>query len=305
MDISGQFAVSVRNSDLIVWDSQSGRQRFRLVGHAQPINGCAISADGTIVISAGSDKTVKLWDVGSAKGSRGFRPMKETRTFMGHQDGHLQPVQRFKQFQPHGRPAFRGYVRRCAISKSNSFVVSAAEDRTLILWDTQTGSLRLTLKGHSLGVSDCAISPDENFIVSSSDDKTLKIWNSSTGKELNTLEGHLEAVTACAISSDASVIVSASADKTIKVWDTTNGREQLTIQNAHDDVVTDCVIDSSSTMILSCSTDGSLKIWELSTGKKITSVRVAGGLRACAWVSSGSPIVAAGAYGLYFFLLKT
>ena len=67
-----------------------------------------------------------------------------------------------------------------------------AADKTLKLWDAETGQELRTLEGHTGEVSACAFSPDGARVVSASEDKTLKLWDAETGRELRTLEGHTD-----------------------------------------------------------------------------------------------------------------
>ncbi|MDT9232115.1 WD40 repeat domain-containing protein, partial [Limnospira sp. PMC 1242.20] len=66
----------------------------------------------------------------------------------------------------------------------------ASDDKTLKLWDLETGTELATLSGHSNWVRGVAIAPDGKRAVSASDDKTLKLWDLETGTELATLSGH-------------------------------------------------------------------------------------------------------------------
>ncbi len=83
-----------------------------------------------------------------------------------------------------------GVVVACAVSPDGAFVVSASEDRTLKLWEVETGAERATLAGHEGEVLGCAVSPDGRFVVSASADRTLKLWEVETGAERATLAGH-------------------------------------------------------------------------------------------------------------------
>jgi len=130
----------------------------------------AISPDGKWIVSASSDKTLKIWDGVSGR---------ELHTLTGHTDK----------------------VRACAINHDGSYIVSASDDKTLKIWDAATGAEQATLAGHTKEDNACAISPDGAFIVSASDDTTLKIWDAATGAERATLTGHTGTVKACAIRS--------------------------------------------------------------------------------------------------------
>ena len=81
-------------------------------------------------------------------------------------------------------------VSGCAVTPDGRRVVSASSDKTLKVWDLNTGRVLATLEGHTRGVRSCAISPDGKHVVSASADKTLKLWDLDAGRVVMTLEGH-------------------------------------------------------------------------------------------------------------------
>src|SRR5262249_5381913 len=107
-------------------------------------------------------------------------------------------------------------------------IVSASNDSTLKVWDSETGQMLRTLESHSRFVSGCVFSPDGTVIVSASGDHTLKIWDSEDGQLLRTLDGHSDNLVGCAFSPDGKLIVSASNDSTLKVWETEIGQTLAT-----------------------------------------------------------------------------
>ena len=58
--------------------------------------------------------------------------------------------------------------------------MSGSWDKTVKVWDAQTGQETLTLKGHSDRVRSVSFSPDGKWIVSGSGDRTIKIWDISS-----------------------------------------------------------------------------------------------------------------------------
>lgn len=56
--------------------------------------------------------------------------------------------------------------------------VGGGEDRTVRLWDAETGAEVMTLKGHAGQVFSAAFSPDGKRIVTGSNDSAAKVWDS-------------------------------------------------------------------------------------------------------------------------------
>ena len=78
-------------------------------------------------------------------------------------------------------------VTAVAFSVDGKRIVSGSWDRTLKVWDADTGQETLTLKGHRSEVSSVAFSGDGKRLVSGSNDKTAKVWDAVRGQEVLTL----------------------------------------------------------------------------------------------------------------------
>jgi WD40 repeat protein len=117
----------------------------------------------------------------------------------------------------------------------NSKILSASEDRSIRLWDSQTGSLLAQLEGHTAAVTSIKTSPDGKLIASSSEDHTIRLWDYEEEKFIRSLEGHQERVTSVAFNGDGSKLLSVSLDKTMRVWDvkTGDGIDTITGHSGH------------------------------------------------------------------------
>ena len=159
-----------------------------------------------------------------------------------------------------------------AISSDGTRIVSGGNgDQTVKVWDSRSGKLLRSLKGHTSGVTSVAISSDGLRIVSGGYDKTVKVWDSRSGKVLLTLKGHTHWVDSVAISSDGTRIVSGSYDMTMKVWDARSGKELLTLRG-HTSQVSSLAISSAGTCIVSGSGDGwppTVKVWDSRSGRDL------------------------------------
>jgi WD40 repeat protein len=164
-----------------------------------------------------------------------------------------------------------GSVYAVAITPDGRHAVSGSYDKTLKIWDLNTGKIIRPLEGHSGSVYAVAITPDGHRAVSGSYDNSLKIWDLDTGNILRTLEGHSRSVTAIAITPDGRHAVSGSYDKTLKIWDLYTWRNIRSLEG-HSDWVTTVAITPDGRHAVSGSYDKTLKIWDLDTGNVLISL---------------------------------
>ncbi|CAP61093.1 uncharacterized protein PODANS_3_630, partial [Podospora anserina S mat+] len=156
-------------------------------------------------------------------------------------------------------------VRSVVFSPDSKWIASGSDDRTIKIWNLETGSCQQTLEGHSSSVGSVVFSPDSKWIASGSGDCTIKIWNLETGSCQQTLEGHSGWVWSVVFSPDSKWIASGSGDRTIKIWNLETGSCQQTLEG-HSDSVRSVVFSPDSKWIASGSDDRTIKIWNLETG---------------------------------------
>ena len=121
-----------------------------------------------------------------------------------------------------------------AVTPDGRRAVSASEDRTLRLWDLESGQTIRTLEGHTGSVRAVAVTPDGRRAVSASEDRTLRLWDLESGQTIRTLEGHTDSVRAVAVTPDGRRAVSASEDRTLRLWDLESGKEIATFTGESD-----------------------------------------------------------------------
>ena len=71
----------------------------------------------------------------------------------------------------------------CAVSRLGKWVLSGSNDRTLKIWDVETGECKQTLNGHTNWVRCCAVSRLGKWVYSTSGNETI-VWDAVTGTEV-------------------------------------------------------------------------------------------------------------------------
>ena len=80
------------------------------------------------------------------------------------------------------------WVTAVAFSPDGSLLASASNDKTVRLWNPQTGQEVQVLEGHTSWVTAVAFSHDGLLLASASYDATVRLWNPQTGQELRQIE---------------------------------------------------------------------------------------------------------------------
>ncbi len=175
------------------------------------------------------------------------------------------------------RSTLRGHsgpVTAVAMSRDGRLSVSASEDRTLRVWEVESGRELRTLEGHSAKVTGVAMSEDGRLAVSASWDKTLKVWDVETGRELRTLQGHTGFVNGVAVSGDGRFAVSAS-EHGMRVWHVDSGTELGTLQAAswswkgHMGDINSVALSRDGGLAVSAGFDHKVNVWDVGKRRQL------------------------------------
>lgn len=305
--------VKVRLGEVKVWDAATGQIVRTLVGHNHVVNCAAFSPDGTRLVSASYDKTVKVWDVSPnvlrghvhtvtdvAFSPDGTRIVSGSRSTYGPLVG--VDVRVWNAVTGHETLSFEGHttgVNAVVFSPDGSRIASAGSngDNTIKVWDASTGKELLELNGHVRGVNGVAFSPDGAWIASAGGyrDDTVKVWDVATGREKLTLRGHKGGVTCVAFSPDGIRLASSSHDTTVKLWDATTGQETLTL-HGHTDAINGVAFSPDGSRIASASADETVRVWDADRGEQTLALHGhTGDVNSVTFSPDGTRIASAGA----------
>jgi WD40 repeat protein len=201
-----QASFDPQNSQRIVAsDLFNGKVAILEVGSEEPVltiqadTGWVYSTefnpDGSMILSAGDDGFVRLWD---------------------SQNGNLL------------NELYVGNLLRAQFNRDGSQIIASDRVNSAYIFDTNSQQQILELKGHKDQILTFTFSHDGNFIYTGSYDNTIRKWDAKTGEELLVMIGHIGRVIDLDISPDDNLLVSGSADTTVKVWDTETGKDLFT-----------------------------------------------------------------------------
>jgi len=143
----------------------------------------------------------------------------------------------------------KGHIKRInAIEVRGDFIISASDDRTIRVWNWQTGEHIHMFTGHRGSIRSFVVSGD--FVISASDDKTVRVSNWVTGEWVRTLKGHAQKVSELDI--DGEIVVTASLGE-VWIWNWQTGILLQKLSRLHLGAVGSVAIDGD--FVLSASPD--------------------------------------------------
>lgn len=208
----------------------SYKQTFIMQKHRSTVYCVLITSDKKYVISASSDKTIRVWNIKKAE---------------------LEVV-----FTDHTKP-----VRSIAITQDNKYIISASFDKTVRifnLWDKVQVSI---LEGHTHEVNCAILTHDDKYIISSSNDATTLIWNFEALTFTSIIHEYSK-ILCLAVSRDDKYLFSGSYDHKITVWNLAEISEEATMIG-HSGCIFSIVVNHANTHLYSASEDHSIRIWRI------------------------------------------
>lgn len=169
-------------------------EQFYIPSDSAPVSSVALSDDSQYVVEGRWDNRVYVWSLADLSQS--------ANVLRGH----------------------RGFVNDVAISPASSMVASASSDKTVRLWNIETGKLIQTLEGHQHSVTAIDFSPNGQLVASGSRDHTVKLWNTDTGELVQQFDDVDKAVVDVRIADDGIALIALYENQQRYIYDIVTGQ---------------------------------------------------------------------------------
>jgi len=238
--------------------------------------------DGSHIITAGWDKTVRLWDLNtrdskilvteadkvasanfSADGSRFVTALWNGIANARTRDGVL-----LAKLDHAGQR-----VNWAELSPDGKHILTACDDTFARIWTLGQDMSRspLTLSGHEGLVKTAVFDSTGKRALTASFDCTAKIWDATTGARLLTLTPHPAAVNAAIFSPDGKHVATACLDGSVLLWDATKAGKPRTVAAHTNKRANSVAFSPDGSRLLTTGDDHTAKIWDVKTGELLLS----------------------------------
>ncbi|ETO16722.1 coatomer protein complex [Reticulomyxa filosa] len=213
--------IGTSHGKIEAFDATDSHVKYQLIGHKQSVHSLHWSSDRTLLLSAASDSTLRLWD---------FNLDTINLSNTNSSSSHVLPIAMYRGHK-NGLP-----IWNARMSPLSLYCVSASADRTARLWSIERTTPLRVFAGHLSDVNTVVFHPNCNYVATGSYDRTARLWDIQNGKCVRLFTGHQHKVNDLAVTSDGRCLVSASSDGHLAIHDIGTGKTLIRFRAHHTDV---------------------------------------------------------------------
>ncbi|EFC45251.1 predicted protein, partial [Naegleria gruberi] len=188
-DKTGNYLLSCSSDNSTrLWSLEYCQYVNSYLGHSLPPLSCDISYDGRVLVTAGRDRSIKLFDANSSSCIVDLRQ---------HND----------------------YINKVRFSPDGTSLASCSNDNSIRLFDLRySGKPLQKFEAHNYPVTGIDFHRSGNYLVSTGEDNTIKLWNLMHAQLMYTISGHSNSTQCARFSSDGHYFATGGADANVLLW---------------------------------------------------------------------------------------
>jgi len=208
------LATASEAQTLLLWDLVMGELHANLDGDLLRFHRVAFSPDGKRLLAGGGDwkkggtNHLGVWDMTSKK---------QVLKLTGHENT----------------------VYCLACSPDGKWIATGSVDRTIRLYDAETGLFKKALRGAMREVDHLAFTADSKTLLSGGPEPAIRFWDVEEGKEIKQLDTGISHVRAFQLTPDDTTLIVGGQEKTLKVFSLESGKQLAVLWNEPEELPMD------------------------------------------------------------------
>ena len=174
-----------------------------------------------------------------------------------------------KTFYPEGHTDL---ITILSITSDGKHCVSASADRTIRVWDLETGRCIKTIENLHSEVSSLSITPGCKRCVIGYCDGTIRVWDLDNGQCLKTINVHPDILATFDISPDGNRCVCITSNHAIYVWDIDSDK-CLKKLKGRKGWIQSLSMTPDGRRVACAYSDGTIQVWDINSGQRLMNLK--------------------------------
>jgi len=162
--------------------------------------------------------------------------------------------------------------RTIAYSPDGKYIISGGSDKSVKLWNSETGALVRDIYKFKGYVNIVGISPDGSRIFAASSDSSALLFDFKSGKVIGDLGKQPKPILSTVFSQDGKTLVTGGADGAIKVWSVDEGKN-IKAYPGSAGFIWQLAFSPDGKRLASASGEGILRFWDTESNSQVFAIR--------------------------------